>query len=218
LSLTARGKYILDKIICVGKNYLEHAKELGDKVPEKPVIFLKPASVLVQASSWGSRLKVQYPQRDDNVHHECEIVLRVCKGGYRMRRLQAEVAVDAVTLGLDMTLRNCQTKLKQNGHPWTIGKVFPDAAIIGPWIPMEQFQNFNTTSFHFYVNDGLRQTGNATQMLMPIVDLILYVSEFFPLCEGDLIFTGTPAGVNSISLGDSATLQWGEYEYHVQWD
>ncbi len=208
----------MDKIICVGKNYLEHAKELGDAIPDKPVIFLKPPSVLTQAPNWDSKINAYYPDRGDEVHYECEIVLRVCEGGYRLSRLQAEVAVDAVTLGLDMTLRNCQSQLKKNGHPWTIGKVFPDAAIVGPWILLEQFKGFTNEAFHFYVNDSLKQTAKATQMTMPIVDLIMYISEFFPICAGDLIFTGTPVGVSSIVKGDSATLQWGEYEYKVQWE
>lgn len=206
----------MDKIICVGKNYLEHAKELGDAIPEKPVLFLKPASVLKQAQEWHETVPVHFPENYGEVHYECEIVLRLKQGGYQLSTIQIEDYVDAVTLGLDMTLRTLQATLKKNGHPWTTGKVFPDAAIIGPWILANNIDYLHE-EFSLSLNKEIRQRGNAQQMMMKPVDLICYISQFFPLCEGDLIFTGTPAGVGQVNRNDVMTLNWKNYSYNVEW-
>lgn len=208
----------IDKIICVGKNYLDHARELGDAIPEKPVIFLKPVSILKQASQWNTNIYATLPSHQGEVHYECEIVLRVCQSGYCMTRELAEKALDAVTIGLDMTLRDVQTKLKKNGHPWTIGKVFPDAAMIGPWILLQDFPDFMTTPFSLTLDGKLRQQDCASSMMIKPVDLLVYISQFFPLCAGDLIFTGTPAGVGAVHPGSKAQLQWGDYQYEVCWN
>lgn len=128
----------IDKIVCVGKNYLDHAKELGDAVPEKPVLFLKPASVLKQALSWGEQLHLDFPSEYAAVQPECEIVLRMARDGYKMTHEQTRYAISDITLGLDMTLRSRQSELKKQGHPWTTAKVFKDAAILGPCIPYHQ--------------------------------------------------------------------------------
>ena len=207
----------IDKIICVGKNYLDHARELGDAVPEKPVIFLKQASVLKETSQWNTCINATLPSHQGEAHYECEIVLRVCQSGYCMTKELAEKAFDAVTIGLDMTLRDVQTTLKKKGHPWTIGKVFPDAAVIGPWISIDDFPDFMTTPFSLTLDGKLRQHDCANSMTMKPVDLIMYISQFFPLCEGDLIFTGTPAGVGPVHAGSKATLEWRKYQFSVEW-
>lgn len=207
----------IDKIICVGKNYIDHAKELGDAVPEKPVLFLKPASVLKQASDWQDTVSLQYPSNRGEVHHEIEIVLQVATDGYQLTAEEAKHAIGAVSVGLDMTLRTVQAGLKKNGHPWTLGKVFVDAAIVGPWIPMSQFPDYLETSFSLTVDKEVRQTGIGNIMLMQPVEILMYVSQFFPLKKGDLIFTGTPAGVGAIQPNSDATLTWGDYSYNVKW-
>jgi acylpyruvate hydrolase len=207
----------IDKIICVGKNYLEHAKELGDAVPEKPVLFLKPASVLKQVSNWGEQIHVDFPDEDTAVQPECEIVLCLARDGYRMNIETAKNAISDVTLGLDMTLRTRQTALKKQGHPWTTAKVFKDAAIIGPWIPFQQFRHYLETDFQMSLDGTVRQSAKGTDMMMQPVDLLVYISQFFPLKAGDIIYTGTPAGVTSISRGTIAEICWGNYAYGVQW-
>lgn len=137
----------IDKIVCVGKNYLEHAKELGDPVPEKPVLFLKPPSVLQQASTWGEHLSLEFPTEDNAVQPECEIVLRMAHDGYKMTLEEARNAISDVSLGLDMTLRIRQSELKKQGHPWTTAKVFKDAAILGPWIGISNLLSIWILSF-----------------------------------------------------------------------
>ena len=208
----------IDKIICVGKNYLDHAKELGDAVPDKPVLFLKPASVLKQASGWNEQIHLNFPSEDTAVQPECEIVLRIAHDGYRMSYEDARNAISDITLGLDMTLRARQSELKKHGHPWTTAKVFKDAAILGPWIPYLQFNNYMETEFQLFIDGTLRQCAKGTDMMMRPEDLLVYISQFFPLKSGDVIYTGTPAGVTSISENTTAEVRWGNHSYSVKWE
>lgn len=196
----------IDKIICIGKNYLEHARELGDATPEKPVVFLKPPSVLKQASHWDTKVILHFPAGIEAVDYETEIVLKIKQG-----------QIEAVTLGLDMTLRDRQSLLKKNGHPWTTAKVFVDAAIIGPWIPVQDFQDFMHVPFNLTVDSVLKQKAIGAEMTFKPDTLLPFINEFFPICEGDLIFTGTPAGVVSVKIGSQAILSWGKYQYTVEW-
>ncbi len=207
----------LDKIICIGKNYLEHAKELGDAVPEKPVIFLKPPSTLLQAKNWGDTIQAQFPTNKGDMHYECEIILHVGQDGFQMSLSQAEQAIDAVSIGLDMTLRKLQNLLKKNGHPWTIAKVFKDAAIIGPWIPVKDFSEYMDVEFSLAINNKICQKAYGREMMMKPAELLVYISEYFPVCKGDIIFTGTPAGVGAVKSGDVAQLNWNTYQYQVKW-
>lgn len=208
---------MIDKIICVGKNYLEHAKELGDKIPEKPVLFLKPPSILKQVKNWNETVSAKFPENVGEVHHECEIVLRVAKDVYQLKAEQTDGVIDAVTLGLDMTLRERQAQLKKAGHPWTTAKVFVDAAIIGPWINIKEFPNYINQEFSLKINDQQKQCGYGKEMMMQPNELLVYISHLFPLCAGDIIFTGTPAGVGPVAVGDTATLVWDQNQYHVRW-
>ena len=193
----------MDKIICVGKNYLEHAQELGDAVPEKPVLFLKPPSVLVQVKSEGGM-----PRDRGSVHHECEVVLR----------LTVEGRFDAVTLGLDMTLRDLQSELKKKGHPWEMGKVFKGSALLGPWIELDAFAGLLETDFSFSLDGQTRQRGRACDMRMAPQQCIDYAREYFPICAGDALFTGTPAGVGPVRVGQKGELRWGDRAlFSVQW-
>ena len=209
----------MDKIICIGKNYHEHNAELNEPTPEKPVIFLKPPSVLKQAAHWGQSVSATFPDKfNDNVQPECEVVLRLAHGGYNMSVSEATTALDAVAIGLDMTLRSHQAQLKKMGHPWTTGKVFRDAAILSPWISITDFNDFMTVPFSMAINGTVCQQATANQMIMQPIDLIVYASQFLPLCAGDMLFTGTPAGVSAIKAGDSAELCWGQYRYGVIWD
>lgn len=196
---------------------MEHAQELGDAVPENPVLFLKPPSVLKQVNHWGEQLQLDYPIGDSKVQPECEIVIRVGCDGYRMTSAQAQQAISAVTVGLDMTLRDRQTALKQQGHPWTTAKVFKDAAIIGPWIASSVFPNYLNTNFELRIEGRTCQSAQGHTMMMLPEDLLVYISQFFPLRAGDIIFTGTPVGVTSIYPGNIANVTWGQYGYTVIW-
>lgn len=207
----------MDKIVCVGKNYLEHARELGDAIPEKPVLFLKPPSVLRVGSSADEPLELRLPAGSGTVHHEVEIVLRLDKGGYRLDGKEAERLIGAVSIGLDMTLRDRQRAQKEAGHPWTTSKVFPDAAVIGPWQRVSEFPDYLREKFSFALDGTLRQEGFGTSMCLSPAECVAYISEFFPLTPGDLIFTGTPAGVGPVQAGQKGLLAWGPIRYAVIW-
>lgn len=196
-----------DKIICVGKNYLEHATELGDAVPEKPVLFLKPWSVAVAAGA-GETLEIPLPKGRGAIHHECELVVRLASGG----------AIDAVTLGLDMTLRDTQVLLKKSGHPWEVSKVFAGSAIFGPWIPVKEFADYLDAEFTFAVDGKLRQRGRGAEMRLSPAECVAYAAEHFPLEAGDALFTGTPSGVGPVASGQKGELRWGSrLGYSVCW-
>jgi 2-keto-4-pentenoate hydratase/2-oxohepta-3-ene-1,7-dioic acid hydratase in catechol pathway len=206
----------MDKIVCVGKNYIEHAKELGDAVPAKPVLFLKPPSVLRQ-NSHSISMDLFLPVGRGSIHHECEIVIQLRKGGFRISEAEAFQAIGAVSVGLDMTLREEQSALKKAGSPWTVSKVFTDSAVVGPLVPVEKFTDWLTTPFSLKVNGAPRQEGVASQMTLSPEKCIAYISEHFPLCAGDLIFTGTPKGVSAVEPGDAAVLKFGSIEFSVLW-
>lgn len=200
----------MDKIVCLGKNYPEHAQELadgqGDVIPAQPVLFLKPPSVLVTAAL-GSTLTLFLPEHSNDVHPECEIVLQV--GDDRK--------VQGVTVGLDLTLRDLQSQAKKNGQPWTISKVFAGSAVVGPFVPLDDFASWQTTEFRFVVSGELRQSGRLDQALLSASHTLSYIEKYFPLCPGDLIFTGTPRGVKSIAPGDRAELEWGKIHFSTLW-
>jgi len=212
---------LMDKIVCVGKNYADHVKEmaamLGDASSEKPVLFLKPPSVLREAKAVGEVLPLRLPPDGGLVHHECEIVLRLSRGGFHMSLEEARDAIQAVTLGLDMTRRDLQAAAKQKGQPWTTGKVFLDAAAVGPWVLVEEFPNYLETPFRFFLGGKLRQEGRGAEMLTSPSECVAYASSFFPLCAGDLIFTGTPSGVGPVVGGDTAQLEWGPMHFSTRW-
>jgi 2-keto-4-pentenoate hydratase/2-oxohepta-3-ene-1,7-dioic acid hydratase in catechol pathway len=194
----------MDKIICVGKNYLDHSRELGDAVPEKPVLFLKPPSSMVVISSDGMG-EVRLPFGRGPVHPECEIVARI----------SAQGAIDAVTLGLDMTLRDVQAGLKKAGHPWEISKVFAGSAVIGEWVPV--FPEYLDEEFSLAIDGEIRQRGRGREMRMSPEGCVAYAGEHFPLRAGDALFTGTPAGVGPVEPGQTAELRWGsKLKYRVR--
>lgn len=188
----------MDKLICLGKNYLKHAKELGDSVPEKPVLFLKPPSVLIQVQKAGNLLETPLLRSRGIVHHESEIILR----------LNARKEIEAVSLGLDLTLRDEQVRLKNLGHPWEVSKVFAGSAILGPWISISEFGNYMDTEFKLSVNGSVKQASFGNKMRLLPKDCVPYIEEYFPVCDQDVIFTGTPEGVGPLQAGDLVEMTW----------
>jgi 2-keto-4-pentenoate hydratase/2-oxohepta-3-ene-1,7-dioic acid hydratase in catechol pathway len=203
----------MDKIICVGKNYFDHAKELGDAIPEMPVLFLKPPSTLKRVAQ-GAQIELAIEPARGSLHHECEIVFEVARGGYKMSLAEAQAALGRATLGLDMTLRDVQSVLKKNGHPWEIGKTFPGAAVIGPWLEQPPLGE----KFRFSLAGETKQEGLAEQMRLSPAECLAYASQHFEICAGDLLFTGTPAGVGAVKAGQVGELAWGKpLRYSVKW-
>lgn len=190
-----------DKIICAGKNYLEHAKELGDDVPDRPVFFFKPPSCLVDTAASAGK-PVPIPRDHGSVHHECEIV-------YRIRVRDGRASFDAVTLGLDLTLRDLQNDLKKKGHPWEACKAFHHAAVIGPWVELSRFEDCLNVPFELKVNGSVRQSARGSEMATSPAGLLEEAHRFFHVCDGDLLFTGTPKGVGPVLPGDRLSLGWG---------
>ncbi|MDR3691168.1 MAG: fumarylacetoacetate hydrolase family protein [Fimbriimonas sp.] len=182
------------KIVAVGRNYAEHARELGNEIPEDPVLFMKPASALVTGNG-----PFVYPNFTSDVHFEVEIVLRMCKLASQIPVGSASDYYDAFTVGIDFTARDVQSKLKAKGLPWEIAKSFDGSAPVGEWIPVPANQPIE---FSLSQNGAIRQKGTTADMIHGFDDLIHHMSRYFTLEPGDLVFTGTPAGVGPVSRGD----------------
>jgi 2-keto-4-pentenoate hydratase/2-oxohepta-3-ene-1,7-dioic acid hydratase in catechol pathway len=184
------------KIICIGRNYVDHAKELNNPIPSSPLVFMKPATALVK----GHR-PFYHPEWTDEIHYECEVVLRISKPGKSIPLNQALEYVDKFTLGLDYTARDIQTQCKSKGHPWEIAKAFDYSAPIGEFQDFELWKD-KSIEFRLEKNGVTVQNGNTKDLIFSFEFLIFYVSKYFTLKPGDLIFTGTPAGVGQIEKGD----------------
>ncbi len=184
------------KILCVGRNYALHAKELGNEVPSQPVIFLKPETAILKSDS-----TFYLPPFSNDIHHELEIIVRINKVGKSIQPQFAHRYYDKVSLGIDFTARDLQQELKQKGLPWEISKGFDHSAVIGEW---QDIGNVNLSDLDFYLNKNtqLVQKGNSKEMLFHIDTIISYISQFYTLKSGDIIFTGTPAGVGPVVSGD----------------
>jgi 2-keto-4-pentenoate hydratase/2-oxohepta-3-ene-1,7-dioic acid hydratase in catechol pathway len=185
------------KIICVGRNYPAHAKELGNQVPDEPVIFLKPKNALIPFG--GS---IFYPAFTNELHYECELVLKISKNGKFISANQARHYYNEITVGIDFTARDVQEKLKKKSLPWEKAKAFDHSAAVGEWIDFGSLPNPKDIHFTFYKNGELVQEGFSRQMLFNFDTIIADVSEYFTLNIGDLIFTGTPPGVGECVVGD----------------
>jgi 2-keto-4-pentenoate hydratase/2-oxohepta-3-ene-1,7-dioic acid hydratase in catechol pathway len=185
------------KIFCIGRNYVAHAKELGNDVPEEPVIFMKPKSALLQAHT-----PFYYPEFSNELHYECELVLRICKNGKYIQERFANKYYNGVTVGIDFTARDIQNELKSKGLPWEKAKAWDNSAVIGKWIDIKPEFNKSDINFCLYKNKELVQQGNSGQMIFNFDQIIAHISNYFSLNIGDLVFTGTPAGVGECVVGD----------------
>ena len=185
------------KLICIGRNYTEHIKELENEKPTDPVIFLKPDTAIL--------LKKQpffIPDFSNDVHHEVEVLVKINKVGKYIDKKFAHKYYNEIGLGIDFTARDVQSQLKEKGLPWEKAKSFDGAAVIGKWVPKSEFANVNQINFSLKKNDLIVQNGNTSLMLWKIDELIEYVSKYFTIKIGDIIFTGTPAGVGKVIAND----------------
>jgi 2-keto-4-pentenoate hydratase/2-oxohepta-3-ene-1,7-dioic acid hydratase in catechol pathway len=185
------------KIFCVGRNYVEHAKELKNDVPEEPVIFMKPKSALLQ-----SHTPFYYPEFSNELHYEAELVLRICKNGKYIQSRQANKYYNAITVGIDFTARDIQNELKKNGLPWEKAKAWDNSAMVGTWKEITPEMLKKPINFSLKNNGDIVQVGLSTDMLFKFDEIISHISNYFSLNIGDLIFTGTPAGVGECVVGD----------------
>lgn len=192
-----KQSFEVGKIVCVGRNYMDHIKELGHQAEEKPVLFLKPTSAMIYSGE-----KVIYPSFSNNLHHEIELVLLICKKITDVSIEEANKAIIGYGIGLDMTLRDLQNQLKDKGNPWTISKCFDTSAVISDFILKENYDlNFEET-ISLKVNGKIRQQETLNKMMFKPDELVSYISSRMTLEEGDLIFTGTPSGVSGLNKGD----------------
>ena len=185
------------KIICIGRNYVDHAKELKNPVPSKPLVFMKPPSALLINNK-----PFYYPDFTKDLHYELEVVLKICKNGRHVQPEFASSYYDQVTLGIDFTARDIQKQCKEKGHPWEIAKGFDQSAALSKFINISKMPDQKAIKFQLKKNGDLVQDGNTKDLIFDFDYLICYLSKYFKLQQGDVLFTGTPAGVGPVQIGD----------------
>jgi len=185
------------KLICIGRNYAAHIAELENERPTDPVVFIKPDSAILPKEQ-----DFYIPEFSKEVHHEVELLVKIKKVGKHIDPTYAPFYYDEIGLGIDFTARDLQSKLKEKGLPWEKAKGFDGAAVIGKWIVKDSLKDVSAINFQLKKNDEVVQEGNSALMLWKIDELIAYVSQYFMLKKGDIIFTGTPAGVSKVNPGD----------------
>jgi len=184
------------KVVCVGRNYAEHAKELNNPVPEEPLLFIKPSTALVDM-----RQPIELRGDRGPVHYETELAILIGQPLTRAQPDQVKAAIAGVGLGLDLTLRERQSLLKKQGHPWEIAKAFDGSCPLSPFVPFAAIRDIGDCRLQLEVDGELRQNGSSAEMLTPVVALIVYISQHFSLLPGDVVLTGTPAGVGVLEPG-----------------
>ncbi len=185
------------KIFCIGRNYVEHAKELKNAVPEEPVFFMKPDTALI-----NNNQAFYLPDFSKDIHHEVELVLRICKAGKHIAPAFAHKYYDQIGIGIDFTARDVQQLLKDKGLPWEKAKAFDGSAPLGQFLPVTAFSDLRNINFSLAVNGQVRQSGNSKDMIFHFDTIISHLSKYITLRNGDLIYTGTPAGVSAVKAGD----------------
>jgi len=198
-------EYTIGKIVCVGRNYAEHAKELGNEIPEKPVLFLKPASALIYSGD-----QIIHPDYGNELHHEVELVLLIGETVKKASKAQSEKAIIGYGVGLDMTLRDVQDGLKKKGHPWTLAKCFDSSAVISDFVLKKDHRLKSEERLELKVNGVVKQSDSLKSMIFNPVEIVEYISSVMTLEKGDLVFTGTPAGVSRVNRGDKLEAKLGE--------
>lgn len=201
----SKAEFIIGKIVCVGRNYAEHAKELGNEIPEKPVLFLKPASALIYSGE-----EIIHPDFGNELHHEVELVLLIGETVKKANKAQAKKAIIGHGVGLDMTLRDVQNELKKKGNPWTLAKCFDTSAVISDFVLKKDYQLKLDEKLELKVNGIVKQSETLKSMIFNPAEIVEYISSVMTLEKGDLIFTGTPAGVGKVNRGDKLDAKLGE--------
>ena len=189
------------KIICIGRNYLAHVKELDNALPTEPLFFMKPETALLRAGE-----PFPYPDFSQEIHYETELVLHVCMTGKAIDEKSASEYYDAITVGIDFTARDLQSKCKAKGHPWEIAKSFDYSAPMGEFKEISALKHPDNINFGMKLNGGWVQQGHSRDMIFGFDRIVSYVSRFVTLNEGDCIFTGTPQGVGEVHIGDKLEL------------
>lgn len=185
------------KIVCVGRNYSEHARELNNPLPQKPLLFLKPDTSLVRDNK-----EVYYPEFTKNLHFECELILRISKGAKFVEPQHAMDIVDGIGLGIDLTARDHQAEIKDKGWPWTLAKMFDASAPVSGFLSPESLPEIQHLSFRCNINGLPRQQGFCKDMIFDVPTLLAYITSHITLKKGDIVFTGTPSGVGPLQIGD----------------
>lgn len=206
----------IGKVVCVGRNYAAHAAELGNEVPTRPILFIKPASSIagfdeaIPAMFVDKRRGKSYP-----LHYEAELCVQIGTDLKDATLDEAKAAISAVTLGLDLTLRDLQNELKDKGHPWERAKCFDGATVLGEWITPKTFGDFSSVKYQLFINNSLTQEGDTALMLFPVYELLVEISHAFSLEAGDVIMTGTPSGVGVLNAGDDVKLTLGGHTWET---
>ena len=190
-------EFPIGKIVCVGRNYVEHINELGNEIPEKPVVFLKTVSSVIYSGD-----NIIYPSYSNDMHHETELVLLIGERIKNVDLTSAERSIIAYGIGLDMTLRDVQSELKKKGHPWTIAKCFDTSTVLSEFITKFDHPLTLNENISLKINDSIRQKDQLNKMIHKPAEVVQYISTLMTLEKGDLIFTGTPKGVSKVEPGD----------------
>jgi 5-carboxymethyl-2-hydroxymuconate isomerase len=201
----SKEEFTIGKIVCIGRNYAEHAKELGNEIPKKPVLFLKPASAIIYSNG-----EIIHPDYGNELHHEVELVLLIGETVKKANKPQSEKAIIGYGVGLDMTLRDIQDGLKKKGHPWTLAKCFDTSAAISDFVLKKDYQLKPDEKLELKVNGMIKQSDTLKSMIFTPAGIVEYISSIMTLEKGDLIFTGTPAGVSKVNRGDKLEAKLGE--------
>lgn len=186
------------KILCIGRNYSEHAKELKHEIPTEPVVFMKPSTSLTRNNK-----VFFYPDFTKNLHYEGELVLKISRNGKKIAEKFARKYFEEITVGIDFTARDLQNKCKDKGLPWEIAKAFDGSAVVGNFVAVKELENRDNIRFQLKKNGAVVQDGYSQDILFSFETIISYISHYFTLLKGDLIFTGTPAGVGPANIDDA---------------
>ena len=203
----------IGKVVCVGRNYAAHARELGNAVPTTPILFMKPSSSIVSI-----RNDIHCPDAAlyGDTHYEAELCIQLSSPLSSATIEQVKQAIGGVTLGLDLTLRELQSQLKNKGEPWERAKCFDGACVLGDWLDPQAFADFSQVNYQLTINDALKQEGDTALMLFSVYELLADISHAFSLQAGDVIMTGTPSGVGILESGDQLTLTLQEHKWQTQ--
>lgn len=184
------------KIICIGRNYANHAKELNNPIPKQPLVFMKPPTAVLKVGN-----ELYYPEFTKDLHYELEVVLKICKNGKHIQKKYASNYYEEIGLGIDFTARDIQKKCKEKGHPWEIAKSFDNSVVLGSFCHKSEL-DVGSIKFELLKNGSRVQFGDTKDLIFSFDTLISYVSQFFTLQKGDYLFTGTPEGVGPVEIGD----------------